>query len=220
MFQVTLLSSLMDSMPSIGYHTWMVGWTVDMMFLTAIMLMECIVAAYAKHAIQVARDALSKKDDDSRISSAEYGEVGGTSHLADLSGTKLGRRLSIPFNDADDERKTLRIQTWLLVLGELDTIARMVFPGVFVGNIILKELRLVEPRDEWSGLVIAYFVFYVCLCLGMLGLSVKKILDNIGLLRKNAGKQPQEETQNPTVALSSDAGSQSSEPITSSTDDT
>lgn len=47
--QVTLLSSLMSSMPSVGYQTWMVGWTVDMLLLTAIMLMECIVAAFAKH---------------------------------------------------------------------------------------------------------------------------------------------------------------------------
>jgi hypothetical protein len=72
--QVTLLSSLMSSMPSIGYHTWMVGWAVDMMMLTAFMLMECIVAAYAKHTIAAARVAASKKeDDDSAALDAEIG---------------------------------------------------------------------------------------------------------------------------------------------------
>jgi hypothetical protein len=35
----------------------------------------------------------------------------------------------------------------VLVLGELDTIARMVFPCVFVSNTLLKELRLLQdPR--------------------------------------------------------------------------
>ena len=88
-------------------------------------LMECIVAAYGKHSIQAARVAVAKKTDDDDA-------------LARI--TTSTRELGLP--------------TWMLVLGELDTIARMVFPCVFVANTFLKELRLMqEPRVAWNGLI-------------------------------------------------------------------
>jgi hypothetical protein len=151
--QVTLLSSLMSSMPSIGYHTWMVGWAVDMMLLTAFMLMECIIAAYGKHSIQAARDAITKKDGDA-LSTHESTTVellqtsdrlNPASWLYLLSRVWCGV-IAVAGRTTTDARE-LKLSTLVLVLGELDTIARMVFPCVFVSNTLLKELRLLQdPR--------------------------------------------------------------------------
>lgn len=99
-------------------------------------------------------------------------------------------------------RGELGLSTVVLVLGELDTIARSVFPCIFVSNILLKELRLQqEPRVDWNGLLYTYFFLAVIGSLGVLGVSVRKILDNIGLRRSNGRGDPAEdlaEQENPS----------------------
>jgi len=184
--QVTLLSSLMDSMPSIGYLTWMEGWAVDMMVLTGLMLMECIVAAYAKHRIQAARAAAMKKND---------AELGRTHSMAAA-------------------RSELRLPTSVLVLGELDTIARACFPSIFISNTLLKELQLAqEPRTDSNGVVYAFIAIAFCGCAGVLAWSVRKIVDRIGLRRDAQGgstDQEKELTDNPLKAtLHTDSASDS-----------
>ena len=87
------------------------------------------------------------------------------------------------------------------MLGELDTIARSVFPCIFVSNILLKELRLQqEPRVDWNGLLYTYFFLAVIGSLGVLGVSVRRILDNIGLRRSNGRGDPEDlaEQENPS----------------------
>lgn len=125
--------------------------------------------------IQAAEDASVKKKDDDAVT---------------LSRTKSG------------VARVLGLPTWLLVLGEIDTIARRVFPCVWVCNMLLKELRLVqEPRASWNGVIIAYTIFAVGLCLGVLTLSVTKIVADIGLQRVSKPAQgddgPASERENP-----------------------
>ena len=197
--QVTLLGSLMNSMPSIGYHTWcafwpaippvfaltssmhrLVGWGIDMMLLTAFALLECILAAFAKQKIQAARDAAAKKLD------LELGAMG-EPRAAGAPPPKSNRELGLP--------------TWLLVLGELDTIAQRVFPCLFISNAGLKELRLaLEPRARWSGAIYAYCAFAFILCAGVLAQSVKTVVDNLGLRLPSAAATGEKtsEQENPS----------------------
>ena len=150
-----------------------------MMLLTAFALLECILAAFAKQKIQAARDAAAKKLD---LELGAMGEPG----AADAPPPKSNRELGLP--------------TWLLVLGELDTIAQRVFPCLFISNAGLKELRLaLEPRARWSGAVYVYCAFAFILCAGVLAQSVKTIVDNLGLrLPSAAAGEKTSEQENPS----------------------
>ena len=87
-----------------------------------------------------------------------------------LSRTQSSRELGLPI--------------WLLVLGEVDSIARALFPCIFVSAMLLKNIRLwIEPREDWSGLVIAFAVFSFIGCMVITGIRIKFIVDSIGLRR-------------------------------------
>ena len=66
-------------------------------------------------------------------------------------------------------RSELRLPTGVLVLGELDTIARACFPSIFISNTLLQELQLAqEPRTDSNGVIYAFIAIAFCGCAGVL----------------------------------------------------
>jgi hypothetical protein len=170
--QVTLLSQLMDKMPAVGYETWCVAWCVDMMLLTALMLLECIVAAFGTTMVRKAQqsaDAVAKKTD-------------GISTVAVLH----------PVN----------IDLIFLVLAELDTIARAVFPLLIVSIVGYKLIKLVPDnpdRTDWPAAAVVWVVVFLPALLAAFALTTRSIVQ-----KTQARRRDQETTALDTAAATRD----------------
>jgi hypothetical protein len=155
-----------------------------MMLLTAMMLVECIIAAFGQTQVRKAREQellIRKKTDE---------QPGGLS---------------------EQEFVPRGLSTVVLVLSELDTIARTVFPVFVCGIMLFKLLRLVpahDDRESWNAMLVLFSLVFVLALGGSTVFSTRRIVATIDAkksVQENKVQATRESPHDMSNPLSQDA---------------